>query len=437
MVFFCYKAKAQNITTIAGGGSSSSTGVPATTVTINDPCGGTFDIYGNFYFADGLSGQRIWKIDTNCVIWTVAGNGSGGYSGEGLPATASMLNYPVGVAINRHNHMFICEAQNNMIRRVDMLSGLMYTYAGNDSVHGYAGDNGPASAALLYDPQDICVDKYGNLLIAAGYNNAIRKIDTNGIITTIAGNGTYGSDGDGGPATNAHIGFSGGIITDRIGNIYYCSNNEDKVRKIDTNGIITTFAGTGSITYTGDGIPATNAHIAPIRLGCDAYNNVFIADRYHNRVFKVDTFGIIHCVAGTGVTGFSGDGFPATSAEFYGPGSAIIDPCNNLYISDIGNNRIRKVTFDSTCRIATLKTTNIVESKDIKLYPNPANHTLSISYSEAISSVVVYDMVGKIVIDNKYNSINSVDIDVRRLKRGVYVVRVNGGEVRRFVVSEP
>ena len=220
------------------------------------------------------------------------------------------------------------------------------TYAGN-GIAGYAGDGGPATSAQLKPPEDVDVDSSGNIYIADTQNQRIRKVDAaTGIIQTVAGTGSAGYNGDGGPATSAQLKAPSGVAIDSSGNIYIADTQNFRIRKVDAaTGIIQTVAGTGVAGYSGDGGPATSAQIKnPAVVAVDASGNIYIADTLNHRIRKVDAAtGIIQTVAGTGVAGYSGDGGPATSAQIKNPAVVAVDASGNIYIGDTDNHRIRKV----------------------------------------------------------------------------------------------
>jgi hypothetical protein len=222
-----------------------------------------------------------------------------------------------------------------------MSNGVATTVAGG----GYylvLGDNGPATSAYLYDPGGVAVDSAGNVYIADGENNRLRKV-SNGVITTVAGNGTPGFSGDNGPATSAQLHDPARVAVDSAGNLYIADNNNYRIRKV-SNGAITTVAGNGTRGFSGDNIPATSAQFHdPFGVAVDSAGNLYIADSGNNRIRKVAN-GIITTVAGNGTPGFSGDNGPATSAQLNGPAGVAVDSAGNLYIADGGNNRIRKVS---------------------------------------------------------------------------------------------
>jgi sugar lactone lactonase YvrE/pimeloyl-ACP methyl ester carboxylesterase len=286
----------------------------------------------------------------NCVllpgtITTVAGSGIPGYSGDGGPATSAELSVPTGVAFDGDGNMFIADSNNSVIRRVDAATALITTVVGNGTA-GYSGDGGPATNAQLSRPSQLAFDGQANLYIADSNNGRIRKVDSGTMnITTVAGRGTAGYSGDGGPATNAEFNFPNSVISDDAGNLYIADSNNNAIRRVDAaSGVITTFAGTGVAGFSGDGGSATSAQLnSPTRPALDAAGNLYIADLNNNRVRKVDLTGVITTVAGNGTAGFSGDGGSATSAQLNGPLSVTVGTTGNLYIADINNGRIRVV----------------------------------------------------------------------------------------------
>jgi sugar lactone lactonase YvrE len=289
---------------------------------------------GPFTYQWQFNGANVPKI-----ISTVAGNGTGGFSGDNGLATYASLNFPFGIAIDGQDNIFIADNNNYRIRKVDT-NGFIITVAGTNS-GGFSGDGNSATTARLNSPHGVCVDGAGNYFIADTFNYRIRKVNTNGIITTVGGGG--GSLGDGGNATNATLSNPYGVAMDAAGNLYIADTG-NRVRKIDVNGIITTFAGTNSSGFSGDGGPATNALLNnPMGVTEDSIGNVYIADYGNNRIRRVDTNGIITTIAGTNSSGFSGDGGPANMAQLYRPSHVACDTSGNLFIADSGNSRIRQI----------------------------------------------------------------------------------------------
>jgi hypothetical protein len=337
------------VSTIAGNGTAgySGDGGAATSAELNAPNSIVVDNAGNVYICDWLN-NVVRKISaTTGIITTVAGNGIAGYTGDGGPATSAELNWPQGIAIDSAGNLYIAEYRNHVIRKVNTATGIITTYAGNPS-GGFSGDGGPAASAKLTQPVSVSFDNAGNLYIGDDGNIRIRKVAAgSGIITTIAGNGTRGFSGDGGPATSAELNNPYRVVSDSKGNLYFPDASNNRIRKIDTTGIITTYAGTGTAGYSGDGGPATSAELnTPISLAIDPADNIYVSDNSNSRLRKIDAAtGIITTIAGNGGSGFSGDGGAATSAQL-GPGGPAFDIASGLYVA--GNNRIRRIDLSQS-----------------------------------------------------------------------------------------
>ncbi|MBI2505665.1 MAG: Ig-like domain-containing protein [Candidatus Latescibacteria bacterium] len=327
------------ISTVAGG--SVGDGLPATEAQLFLPLVVSVDGQGNFYIAD-FANHRIRKVDSAGIISTVAGNGTGGFSGDGRTATEVQLNLPSGVSVDGQGNLFIADRDNHRIRKVDPF-GIISTVVGNGT-SGFSGDGGEATQAQLNAPVEVVVDAQGNLFIADRGNHRIRKVSSWGTISTVAGEGTAGFSGDGGLATEAQLSLPSGVAVDGQGNLFIADLDNHRIRKVDSTGIISTVAGEGTADFSGDGGPATAAQLSgPAGVAVDGYGNLYIADRDNHRTRKVDTFGIISTVAGNGTAGFSGDGGPATAAQLSGPAGVTMDYLGNLFIADEANHRIRKV----------------------------------------------------------------------------------------------
>jgi sugar lactone lactonase YvrE len=350
------------ITTVVGNGMGtySGDGGAATNASLQYPDGVAFDASDNLYIADW--GNRIRKVDTNGIITTMAGNGNSGYSGDGGAATNASLNVPSSLAFDASGNLFIADQYNNRIRKVDT-NGIITTMAGNGN-SGYSGDGGAATNASLNVPYGVALDAFGNLYIADSRNSRIRKVDTNGIITTVAGNGSSGYSGDGGAATNASLYSPSGLAFDASGDLCIADSSNYRIRKVDTNGMITTVAGNGNNGYSGDGGAATNAMLDyPYALACDSSGNLYIADYFNNLIREVGTNGVIATIAGNGLLGYSGDGNVATNAALHYPSGVAVDSAGNVFVADTENNRIRKIyawpANLSTLTVANVTTNNI------------------------------------------------------------------------------
>lgn len=350
------KTVAGNNTSGVGSGSSGDGGlaINASLVTPNDVVA---DNSGNIYMTDGATGYSIRKVNVNGIISRFAGNNTSGFSGDGGQATAAQINYPQGLAIDPSGNLLISDAGNRVIRRVGT-NGIINTIAGIPGSYGYSGDGGPATAAQLGSPAGMCVDAAGNIYFADPGRNVVRKIDFNGIISTMAGiagspsSGTF--LGDGGPATAARLNWPNDVCIDPAGNLYIADKNNHAIRKVSTSGIISTIAGIGGFLnygFTGDGGPATSAKLNnPQSISIDAAGNLYVSDYSNDRIRKISTSGIITTVGGNGQASQLGDGpdfwggdySTATSAAINAP-YGIFWINNKLYIAS--SYRIRRISF--------------------------------------------------------------------------------------------
>ena len=345
------------ILTVAGNGvpGYSGDGGPATSAELYLPYGVAVDGSGNLYIA-GYFDHRVRKVSPTGTITTVAGTGVGGFSGDGVPAASSQLYFPRVVVADASGNLYIADSANHRIRKVSA-GGIITTVAGTGS-WGYSGDGGPATSARLNYPYSVATDGAGNLYIADSGNSCVRKVSPGGIITTVAGiDGYWGYSGDGGPATSAQLNQPAGLAVDGSGNLYIADEDNNRIRKVSSGGIITTVAGTGVGGFSGDGGSATSAQLSgPFSATVDGSGNLYIADMKNHRIRKVSPNGIITTVAGTGMGGFSGDGGPATSAQLNEPSAAAPDASGNIYIADHSNHRIRLVKAGSVTALSIVTT---------------------------------------------------------------------------------
>jgi trimeric autotransporter adhesin len=333
------------ITTVAGTGVDVYSGDrgQATSAQMSNPHGIAVDASGNIYIADSYD-HRIRMVNVNSeIITTIAGTGVSGYSGDGGQATSSQLSNSSDVAVDAFGSIYVADSSNDCIRLIKS-TGIITTAAGT-GVSGYSGDGGQATSAQLSDPHGIAVDVLSNIYIADSSNNCIRMvIKSTGIITTAAGTGVSGYSGDGGQATSAQLSNPHGIAVDVLGNIYIADSSNNCIRMVTTStGIITTVAGTGASGYSGDGGQATSAQLSkPHDIAVDALGNIYIADTYDSRIRMVTkSTGIITTVAGTGASGYSGDGGQAMEAQFNRPRGIAVHPNGQIYIADSANNCVR------------------------------------------------------------------------------------------------
>ena len=258
------------------------------------------------------------------IITTVTGDGGGGYGGDGGPATGAGLTWPAGSTMDAAGNLYIADQNNSRVRKVDP-NGIITTVAGNGTP-GYSGDGGVASSAELNDPSDVATDSSGNLYIVEYLGARVRKVSPGGIITTVAGNGTSGYSGDGGPATSAELSGPIGIAVDSAGNLYIADQYNNRIRMVNLNGTIVTVAGNGTSGFSGDGGAATGAKLNyPATIALDSSGSLYIADTNNSRVRKVSASGVISTVAGNGGFGYSGDGGAATIAELNNPAGLAMD----------------------------------------------------------------------------------------------------------------
>jgi sugar lactone lactonase YvrE len=346
------KIASGTISTIAGNGQGSfgGDGGSATLAQMSAPMGVAVGPNGVVYISDTLNNRvRVVTFfssstglasSTSSVINTVAGNGIPGFSGDGGAASSAMLNQPAGLAVDSAGNLYIADSNNAVIRKVTP-GGVISTVAGTGGVEGYAGDGGQATAAKLMAPLGVAVDSSGNLYIA-DYYGWIRKVSAQtGVISTIAGNGSIGYSGDGGAATAAQFYNPVGVAVDSAGNVYVADSDNGAVRMI-SNGIITTIAGNGTLSYSGDGGPASQAQFSAISgVAVDAQGNIYVADTNNNAIRLFPLNGIVSTIAGNGTQGYTGDGGPATLGELNGPMAVAVTSSGAVYFADTGNNSVR------------------------------------------------------------------------------------------------
>jgi sugar lactone lactonase YvrE len=412
---------AQIINTFAGTGNFgySGDGGPALLADITAPTGIVTDKKGNVYFCEWYFGL-IRKVDPNGIITKVAGGGSTMSDlADSIPATTALVRHPWGLTIDSTGNLYFAEAQFNQVRKIDT-TGIITTIAGAANMTGsFSGDGGVAKSAGLNLPSDVAIDKYGNIYIADGNNHCIRMVNPSGIITTIAGS-SNGFSGDGGLAVNAKFSYPLGIATDHLNNIFIGDAGNRRIRKINNStGYISTIVGTGVQANSGDGGLATNAEMGSTRgLEVDTLGNLYFADREFGVVRKVDNSGFISTLAGTGTGGgYSGDGGPATNAQLYSPIDATFDKTGNLYITD--NLRVRIVCYNSCA-------TNLNEfnkSSVATVYPNPATNNLQILDNQSVfknTQLEIINNLGQITLSQIFES----TIDITPLPSGIYTLRI-------------
>ncbi|PQJ11929.1 hypothetical protein CJD36_009050 [Flavipsychrobacter stenotrophus] len=276
-------------------------------------------------------------------INTMAGDGTVGFGGDNNPATAASMNGPYGVAVDALGNVYFADRANHRVRKINT-AGIITTIGGT-GLPGFSGDNAPATDAQINDPNGVAVDAGGNVYVTDRANNRVRRISITGVITTVAGNGSTVFNGDGIPATDASVISPRGVAVDAIGNIYIADQGYNRVRKVNHLGIISTIAGTGVAGFFGDNGPATNARLAgPYSIAIDGMGNVFVADVDNERIRRISPTGIIKTVAGTGTASYNGDSIAATAAHLFEPIGVAVNSTGDLFIADAWNQRVRKVT---------------------------------------------------------------------------------------------
>lgn len=438
IVFLSINCQAQIITTVAGTGIKGYTGAgtPATSAELYSPSGVAVGKDGYIYMSD-QNASCIWKISPAGIIYNLAGQpGKTGYSGDNGPATAALIYWPTGLAVDRTGNLFIADQFNNVIRKVDT-SGIITTIAGTAGIIGYSGDGGAATAAAFWHPNDVGVDTAGNVYVADRDNQVIRKIDRAGIITTVGGNNTVGYSGDGGPATNAQMDYPSGLCVDKAGNIFIADLYNSRVRKIDTEGIITTIAGIGTKAFSGDGGPATSAEINNVSAICiDTAGTIYFTDYNNYRIRKVDKAGFISTIAGNGLFGYSGDNIMATTASISYAEGVAVDTAGNVYIADYANSRLRKVTPDKSA----LSTRTSVATGHCNVFPNPSTNGSFTVTATAISgdySLQVLNAGGEVMYERQCSPITN-EIDLSKSPPGIYTLLLKNKDIsinKKLVIS--
>ncbi len=419
-----------------GGGFSGDNGY-AISAELFWPTAVALDTAGNMYIAD-YGNMRVRKVTPSGIITTIAGSGAYGYGGDHAAATNAQLQTPTGVAVDKKGNVYISDAACNCIRRVDA-AGIITTIAGSGA-YGYGyydGDSGLSVMAHLYAPWGIAVDDTGTIFFADQGNNRIRRIDTAGVIVTIAGSGNTVYGGDHLHADSAALSTPYAVAVDKHGNLFFTDYGNERIRKVDTARIITTIAGNGIATYNGDNIPADSASISePTGLAVDDSGNVFISDMNNNRIRMVSASGIITTIAGSDIRGFSGDGGLATNGELNDPYGLAVNNRGNIFVADRFNNRIRIIG------LGTADVHNITAvSGDIEIYPNPATTQLTVrSTNQPINLLTVTNLLGQTVRSSHGSTpltmtttSQSQIIDIADLPSGIYFVKVNNTVVRKFV----
>ena len=384
----------QIITTFAGNGIAvyAGDGGQATSASFTEPRAIATDKFGNVFIVDE-DDNVVRKVNTSGIVTTIVGTGAIGFFGDGGPATSAKMTAPSGIALDTAGNIYIADRFNHVIRFVNIATGIITTVAGQGGFNGFGGDGGPATSAQLNLPENISLDKKGNLYIADGNNNKIRVVNTSGIISTFAGVGTIGYSGDGAAATAAQLSYPICVLADTAtGKVYVSDLNNHRIRVIDTFGIIISFAGAGTSGFSGDGAAAISAQLNyPNGIALDTNGTLYIADAANNRIRKVTALGIISTYAGTGIAGFSGDGGPATSAKLFNAPGITVDIGGNLYIAEYYNSRVRKVSYcSSPINVSISGTFSVCLNDSTQLTANGASTYTWCANADTATSTSVY-----------------------------------------------
>jgi len=449
----CTLSNGQTITTFAGTGAIGffGDGGQATAAKFHFPMTARTDKAGNLYIVD-YGNKRIRKIAPNGLISEIAGNGSGTHSGDGGPATSAGIGFPESVALDSIGNIYIGENQamayyqdttgysypvaQSWVRKINT-SGIITTIAGTGLFHPFSGAGGPATAATFQSVNDVVPDNQGNLYIADGNAMAVWKVNASGILTLFAGWNIYGNSGDGGPATAASFEFPSALLSDGNGNLLIADVSANTIRKVNSLGIVSTLCGNGTPGYFGDGGPATAGEVSgPQGLAMDKNGNIFIADNGNNVIRVITASGAINTFAGTGITGNNGDGGPATDADFTAITGVAADSAGNIYVVDYKNENIRIITPYSSAGIIS----PAGSLANIQLFPNPAADEINIALTGRNKTIIdIKDMEGREIQQLESNNNTVINLSLAGYAPGMYIAHIQTGHevaVLRFVVRK-
>jgi hypothetical protein len=353
------------------------------------PTGVVGDAAGNFYISDS-SNNRIRRVDAKTgLISTVAGNGTPGYGGDGAVGYDGMISDPAGIIIDGAGDIYFADTGNHVIRRIDAITGYLSTVAGTGTVQGYTGDNGLATAATLSLPEGLAFDATGDLYIADTGNNVIREVNvTTGVITTIAGTGVAGYNADNIPATTAKLYSPWNLVVGPDNSLYVADLMNQRIRKVSSIGIITTIAGNGNEGFAGDGGVASQSELnEPTAVILDPAGDIYIADSGNNRIREISAApnpnivnNDIQTIAGSGGEQYVGDGGPANLANIYGPSSLFFDQTGNLFLADMFHNRIREISASGiSLTFPEMRVGKVSTTAQIEAVQDDGNATLNIA----------------------------------------------------------
>ena len=437
-IITCYSTQAQTIITVAGSGSSLlGDGGPATDVRLGAPYGIAVDASGNLFIADQAA-NRVRKVNSVGIISTAAGNGLDYETGDGGPATAAIIGAPYGLAFDETGNLYIATgSDSNRIRKIS-LTGIITTIAGGNDIV-YNGDGGPATAAGFRQVYDVAADNRGNIYVSDVQDSRIRKIDANGMISTYVGTGTAGYNGDYIAATAAQINFPKGLAVDDTGNLYIGDFRNRRVRKIDTFGTITTVAGNGINAFTGDGAAATAASLnGAAGVATDHAGNLYVTDNGY-RVRKINTLGIINTIAGCDCSLVNyGDGGLATAAELDQTTGIKVGPDGSIYIADFAERRVRKI-LPYVVHVGITSPQPSPGERELCVWPNPSDGEVTMQVNTTTNEsvdVVVTNVLGQKIKELTIATNTATKLQIEQ--PGIYFINArtaSGHWVERVVVE--
>ncbi len=411
---------AQTIKTVAGGNYTagySGDGGSATSAHLCGPRRAVTDAAGNMYIAD-FCNNRIRKVTPAGIISTVAGTGAAGRTGDGAAATSAAVGSPQGLAVDASGNIYIAQ-YDGYVRKINS-AGIISTIGGTLSSSGSYADGAPATDSYFSGAADIAVDAAGVVYVVSQSDQRVIKITTSGQAYTVAGNRTAGYSGDGGQATNAKLNQPAGIALDNSGNLYIVEEQGCVVRKVNSAGIISTIAGTGSYGFASDGVAATISKLYyPTGVAVDATGAVYIANTQDNKIVKIDHAGMMHFVAGIGSCGYTGDGGNSLMASVEKPHGVSFDIHGNLIIAASANQSIRAVSYVSSAGVAQPAGERVTPT----MGPNPFNSMITISGVSRGDKLSLFDLSGKKVFQSAEvteDNVQSFRVD-NQLIPGIYL----------------
>ncbi|WP_161499176.1 NHL domain-containing protein [Flavipsychrobacter stenotrophus] len=421
---FSAEAQYRKITTIAGTGGIGGyggDGFVATAGVLNGPHNVAVSNKGEVYIVDFYN-FRVRKIKTNGSIVTFAGNGITGYTGDNTAATNARMN-PKGVAVDFHGNVYISDPVHSVIRKVNTLN-IITTYVGT-GIYGYTPTNTNAKTTRIGAPWGLACDKMGNLYFADAGNHVVCMVDTFGVITTLAGDGTAGFLGDGFGALTARLDSPYAVAVDRTGNVFVADHNNSTIRMIDVAGNINKVAGTiGSFGNAGDLGLAINAQLNyPTGVAVDTAGNVYISDSHNNVIRMVDASGVISTIVANGFPGFGGDLGDAIGANLWAPYGICVDSIGAIFIADANNQRVRRVYN------ATVGVNNVDPNSGLNIYPNPFNNNITVAGLHKNDVVCLYDLMGRPVMPQVTVDAEGVkSFEIGDIAQGIYLLQVNNAK---------